>query len=127
MTETLGGKQIVVTGGTGALGAAVLDCLAGKGATCHVPVRTGGGTKDDPSGNPDIRYVPGVDLTDAAAVERFYCSVSGLWASVNLAGGFGMGRIEDADDDALTAMFQMNALRLMHLENIGIVLHVFEV
>ena len=33
MTETLQGKHIVVTGGTGALGAAVVGKLLGEGAT----------------------------------------------------------------------------------------------
>ena len=31
------GKTVVVTGGTGALGGAVLDRLLDEGAICHVP------------------------------------------------------------------------------------------
>ena len=37
MTETLEGRHIVVTGGTGALGGAVVGKLLGEGAICHVP------------------------------------------------------------------------------------------
>ena len=37
MTETLQGRHIVVTGGTGALGAAVVGKLLADGAICHVP------------------------------------------------------------------------------------------
>ena len=35
------GRHIVVTGGTGALGGAVLKRLLGAGATCHVPTSHG--------------------------------------------------------------------------------------
>jgi NAD(P)-dependent dehydrogenase (short-subunit alcohol dehydrogenase family) len=35
-----------------------------------------------------VRVVPGVDLTDEAAVESFYRGLPALWASVHLAGGF---------------------------------------
>ena len=31
------GRQVVVTGGTGALGTAVVGALIEAGATCHVP------------------------------------------------------------------------------------------
>ena len=37
MTETLQGRHIVVTGGTGALGGAVVGRLLEQGAICHVP------------------------------------------------------------------------------------------
>ncbi len=37
MAGVLDGRQIVVTGGTGALGGAVLARLLEDGATCHVP------------------------------------------------------------------------------------------
>lgn len=37
MAKTLDGKQIVVTGGTGALGGAVLAKLLNEGAVCYVP------------------------------------------------------------------------------------------
>ena len=37
MTETLNGRHVVVTGGTGALGGAVVGRLLEQGAICHVP------------------------------------------------------------------------------------------
>ena len=32
------GRHVVVTGGTGALGTAVVSALLERGATCHIPV-----------------------------------------------------------------------------------------
>ncbi|MEC9344293.1 MAG: SDR family NAD(P)-dependent oxidoreductase [Pseudomonadota bacterium] len=106
MAASLEGRHIVVTGGTGNLGGAVLARLTAEGAICHVPVR---GT-DMPADTAGIRHVSGVDLTDPGAVDAFYGEIGNLWASVHLAGGFGMGGIVDADDRAMSGMFEMNAL-----------------
>ena len=40
MAVELDGLDVVVTGGTGALGRAVIEQLLAEGATCHVPVRS---------------------------------------------------------------------------------------
>src|SRR5688572_27252228 len=68
------GRQVVVTGGTGALGAAVVALLEDEGATVHVP--------------------RGVDLTDEPAAIAFFDGVPApLWASIHLAGGFAMAKL----------------------------------
>jgi NAD(P)-dependent dehydrogenase (short-subunit alcohol dehydrogenase family) len=91
----LAGRHVVVTGGAGALGNAVVERFRRAGALCHVPVRgepppvPAGGA--DPTGLPPVRYVPGVELSDESSVSAFYASLpAGLWASVHLAGGFAM-------------------------------------
>ena len=38
MGQDFEGRHVVVTGGGGALGAAVLEHLLARGATCHVPM-----------------------------------------------------------------------------------------
>ncbi len=68
----MNGKQVVVTGGKGALGSAVVELLRARGATIH------------------LLDVPQVDATDEKQVSEFYAGVPGLWASVNLIGGFAM-------------------------------------
>jgi NAD(P)-dependent dehydrogenase (short-subunit alcohol dehydrogenase family) len=86
-------RHMVVTGGTGALGGAVVRGLAAAGAVCHVPYR---GRSDadrfarlrDYAG---VHLVPGVELTDEAGVAAFYDAVPKPWASIHLAGGFAMG------------------------------------
>jgi NAD(P)-dependent dehydrogenase (short-subunit alcohol dehydrogenase family) len=83
MTDELAGRQVVITGGRGGLGAAVVDAFVSAGATCHLPER-GAGVDE----RPGVRVSAGVDLTDEAAVESFYRGLPALWASVHLAGGF---------------------------------------
>jgi NAD(P)-dependent dehydrogenase (short-subunit alcohol dehydrogenase family) len=112
MTSELDGRDVVVTGGTGALGGAVLEHLLARGATCHVPcveksipahlAALGGGER--------LRATPGVDLGDEAAVSAYYAALPGLWASVQLAGGFAMAPATETSLADLRAMFELNAV-----------------
>ena len=94
--EDFAGRDVVVTGGGGALGQAVVAHLAGRGARCHVPVRGEGGA--------------GVDFTDEAAVTRFYGSLPPIWASIHLAGGFAMAPLLATTLAELTAQWQINTV-----------------
>jgi NAD(P)-dependent dehydrogenase (short-subunit alcohol dehydrogenase family) len=77
-------RHVVVTGGAGALGKAVVEALLQAGASCHLPLRSE--PKEPlPAG---AVAVTGVDLADEAAVARFYAGLPPLWASVHVAGGF---------------------------------------
>ncbi|MGH7037367.1 MAG: SDR family NAD(P)-dependent oxidoreductase, partial [Stellaceae bacterium] len=107
----LTGSHIVVTGGTGALGRAVVGRLRAAGAICHVPNLIAAELDDFPYGSDDgVHIVRAVDLTDEAAVVRFYGALPPLWASVHLAGGFAMAPLaEIAAADFLT-QFRLNAL-----------------
>ncbi|HVZ73051.1 MAG TPA: SDR family NAD(P)-dependent oxidoreductase [Polyangia bacterium] len=82
------GLHVVVTGGTGALGRAVVDAFVAAGAICHVPHR--GAAPADMKASEQLRLVGGVELSDEARVARFYADLPGLWASVHAAGGFAM-------------------------------------
>lgn len=109
MDEVLAGRKVVVTGGAGALGETVVDCLIGAGAICHVPSHRSGGAQL-PDRNGRLRVTTGVDLTDEAAVERFYAAIPGLWASVHLAGGFAMAPIAQTTRGDFLQMIETNAL-----------------
>ncbi len=108
MTGILDGRQIVVTGGTGALGGAVIARLLDEGAICHVPSR-GAADGFRFAGNDRVRLAAGVDIADAASVDAFYADIPGLFASIHLAGGFGMAAIGEAKSTALSEMFEANA------------------
>jgi NAD(P)-dependent dehydrogenase (short-subunit alcohol dehydrogenase family) len=105
------GSHVVVTGGTGALGRAVVAALRGAGAVCHVPNLVPAELTDFPfADDAAVRVVPGVDVADEVAVRRFYEALPPLWASVHLAGGFAMAPVADTTADDFTAQFRMNAL-----------------
>ncbi|HEX4406416.1 MAG TPA: SDR family NAD(P)-dependent oxidoreductase [Polyangia bacterium] len=80
------GKHVVVSGGTGALGRAVVEAFVAAGAVCHVPHR--GAAPGELRASDRLRLVPGVELADEAHVMRFYGDLPALWASVHAAGGF---------------------------------------
>jgi len=105
------GRNVVVTGGTGALGAAVVGRLLDAGAVCHVPCYDKSELADFPhEGHERVRIVEDVDLTDEAQAETFFGDLTALWASCNIAGGFAMGPIEKAGLADFRRMIDMNAI-----------------
>jgi len=105
------GAHVVVTGGTGALGTAVVAALRQAGAICHVTNLVAGeldhfAYKNDP----DVHVTSGIDLADEAAVMRFYASLPPLWASIHIAGGFAMAPVAETTATDFEAQFRMNTL-----------------
>jgi NAD(P)-dependent dehydrogenase (short-subunit alcohol dehydrogenase family) len=105
------GAHVVVTGGTGALGTAVVAALRQAGAICHVTNLVAGELDHFAHKNdPDVHVTSGVDLADEAAVARFYASLPPLWASIHIAGGFAMAPIAETTTADFEAQFRMNTL-----------------
>jgi NAD(P)-dependent dehydrogenase (short-subunit alcohol dehydrogenase family) len=105
------GAHVVVTGGTGALGTAVVAALRQAGATCHVTNLVAAeldhfAHKNDAG----VHVTSGVDLADEAAVMRFYASLPPLWGSIHIAGGFAMAPIAETRAADFEAQFRMNTL-----------------
>jgi len=100
------GRHVVVTGGTGALGSAVVQILIDAGATCHVPALR------PPEGKPhtQVQIQSGIDLTDESAVKAFYASLPSLWASIHTAGGFVAGAITDTSLPMWKQMHDINSV-----------------
>ena len=85
------GRHVVVTGGTGALGRAVVGALRAANAVCHVPNLIAAELDGFPfAAEAGVHIVRDVDVADEAAVKRFYNALPPLWASIHLAGGFAM-------------------------------------
>ena len=104
-------RHVVITGGAGALGTAVVETLIGHGATCHVPcrdeaeaqrfaLRTHKQVKISITGN----------LADEAAIGRLYQPIGPLWGSIHLAGGFAAGPLREADIATLRMQIDMNLM-----------------
>jgi NAD(P)-dependent dehydrogenase (short-subunit alcohol dehydrogenase family) len=100
-------QTVVVTGGTGALGRAVVGTLLAAGARCRVPyvVESEAATFPHKDG---VTLIPRCELTNEDDVARLYSGVSDLWASIHIAGGFAMGSVADTDKAGMLHMLNMN-------------------
>jgi NAD(P)-dependent dehydrogenase (short-subunit alcohol dehydrogenase family) len=106
----LSGREAVVTGGTGALGRAVVGRLVGAGATVHVPVYAAEELVGFPyREHQAVRIHEGLDLSVEADVDRLFGATSSLYASVHIAGGFAMGPVASTSLETWDHLMRMNA------------------
>jgi NAD(P)-dependent dehydrogenase (short-subunit alcohol dehydrogenase family) len=100
-------QTVIVTGGTGALGRAVVGTLLASGARCRVPfvVEAEAATFPHKDG---VTLIPRCELTNEDDVARLYQGVTDLWASIHIAGGFAMGGVADTDKAGMLHMMNMN-------------------
>jgi len=102
-------RHVVVTGGTGALGGAVVGALVAAGAVCYVPYLVAAEAEHFPlKDHAQVKLMAAIDLTDEAAVARLYGGVSGLWASIHLAGGFAMSAVAATSKADLMKQVSLN-------------------
>jgi NAD(P)-dependent dehydrogenase (short-subunit alcohol dehydrogenase family) len=104
------GRQVVVTGGTGALGTAVIAALLDAGASCtvsylHLHEAQHFAHRD----HKNVKLVAVTDLADQTAVTRLFDDAK-PWASIHIAGGFAMGKVADTDKAALMAQLDKNLI-----------------
>ena len=101
-------KQVVVTGGTGALGTALVSKLLAAGATCVVPyVHEAEAQRFPHRSDTKVKLVAVSDLSDEAQVAKVY-SEAKPWASIHIAGGFAAGKVAETDKAALMAQIDSN-------------------
>jgi NAD(P)-dependent dehydrogenase (short-subunit alcohol dehydrogenase family) len=104
-----GHRHIIVTGGTGALGSAMVGALVEAGAVCHVPyIDRAEAERFRWRDHAQVKLVAEIELTDEAAVARLYERVPKLWASIHLAGGFAMAPIGETAKSDLIKQIGMN-------------------
>ncbi|RMF74783.1 MAG: SDR family NAD(P)-dependent oxidoreductase [Acidobacteria bacterium] len=109
--DGLAGRLVVVGGGAGALGRAVVERLLADGARVVVPTIEPEG--ESPlatiAAHPGLEIVPSVDLAREDDVARVYDGRDDLWASIQVAGGFEMAPITETGLDAWRRMWEINA------------------
>jgi NAD(P)-dependent dehydrogenase (short-subunit alcohol dehydrogenase family) len=104
----MSGRSIIVTGGFGALGRVVAAAFAAQGDRV-ARIDFASAAPDSIRGGLDIA---GVDLTNAAAVEKAVANVAakqgGVDVLVNIAGGFIWETLDGGSMDTWERMFSMN-------------------
>jgi NAD(P)-dependent dehydrogenase (short-subunit alcohol dehydrogenase family) len=108
-------KVAIVTGGTGALGSAIVLNILEGGARVAVPYKTRDEwetLQNQAHGAADRMMGDTVDLTDSAAVARFTAGVAAHWGRIDflvcIAGGFAAGKIHETPDESWDQMFDLN-------------------
>jgi NAD(P)-dependent dehydrogenase (short-subunit alcohol dehydrogenase family) len=104
----LSGRSVVVFGGTGALGSAVVDKARASGANVTIADAT---SPEQSVRHLDVRYVT-VDALNEESVESSFRSLDAApWAVVNLIGGFTGGQsVADLDLSVLRRQFELNLI-----------------
>jgi NAD(P)-dependent dehydrogenase (short-subunit alcohol dehydrogenase family) len=104
---TLQDCHVVITGGTGALGTAVVRALVDAGAHCHVPaIEDAVPAERFPKDG--VSVTTKIDLSDEGSVSAFYAKLPPLRAVVNIAGGFAWAPIADSSIEVLQQQLSMN-------------------
>ncbi|HXE28099.1 MAG TPA: SDR family NAD(P)-dependent oxidoreductase [Stellaceae bacterium] len=104
-------RHVVVTGGTGALGTAVVAELLASGAICHVPYYVEAEEQRFVHrGHPRVKLIGNANLGSQTVVKRIYDGVPKLWASIHLAGGYASWPIGETDEAELMGMVRNNLL-----------------
>ncbi len=114
MSTTLEGRSVVVTGGTGGLGRAVVQKLVSSGAVCHVPCLSQKGIETVTNIHPGaIHTTAGVDMSDEESVTRYYADVNRkgkLWASVHIVGTFAFAPFLETSLKDFRKQFETNTV-----------------
>ena len=106
MASRFSGKNIVITGGDGALGEAVVQAFRAAGAVCHLPIL--GPVVTQPT--PGVMLTGNVNLTDENAVSSYFAGLPPLWASVHLAGGYQAKPIAETTRADLDKQVELNLI-----------------
>lgn len=102
-------RHVVVTGGTGALGIALVGALLEAGATCHVSYRDAAEAERFPHrAHERAKLVEVRSLSEEADVAALFGSAGTVWASVHLAGGYAMSKVAETSKADLMKQTEMN-------------------
>jgi len=102
-------RSIVVTGGAGALGTALVEALIGRGALCHVPCfNEAEAQRFKLRDNKQVKLTVTGSLADDSAVARLYQGIAPIWASIHIAGGFAAGPVTTTSKAVLMGQVDTN-------------------
>ena len=102
-------RHVVITGGAGALGTALVGALIEAGAICHVPcLNEAEAGRFRYREHKQVKLAITGSLADEKPIAGFYANITPLWASIHLAGGFAAGPLREASVATLRQQIDMN-------------------
>jgi NAD(P)-dependent dehydrogenase (short-subunit alcohol dehydrogenase family) len=102
-------RHVVITGGAGALGTALVEALVNAGAICHIPCfNEAEAQRFRLRDNKNVVLSVTGNLANEKNIGGLYSGVMPLWASIHLAGGFAAGPLREADTATLRQQIDMN-------------------
>jgi len=107
-------RHVVVTGGAGALGTAVVARLIEAGALCHVPcLNEAEAARFRLRDHKQVTVTVTGSLADETAIEKFYGEITTLWASIHTVGGFAASLLRETELATIRQQLEMNLLSCM--------------
>jgi NAD(P)-dependent dehydrogenase (short-subunit alcohol dehydrogenase family) len=104
-------RHVVVTGGAGALGTAVVTKLIEAGAICHVPtMNEAEAQRFRLREHQQVVLTVTGNLADEANIGRLYDGIATLWASIHLAGGFAAAPLAETSMATLRQQIDTNLI-----------------
>jgi len=104
-------RHVVITGGAGALGTAVVAALVEAGAVCHVPcLDEAEARRFRLREHKQVALSVSGNLADEAAITRLYEGIAALWASIHIAGGFAAAPLRETSLATLRQQIDMNLI-----------------
>jgi NAD(P)-dependent dehydrogenase (short-subunit alcohol dehydrogenase family) len=104
-------RHVVITGGAGALGTALVEGLVEAGAICHVPcLDEAEAQRFRLREHKQVVLSVTGSLAAEEPISRLYRGIAPLWASIHLAGGFAAGPLREASVATLRQQIDMNFL-----------------
>jgi len=102
-------RHVVVTGGAGALGTAVVARLIEAGAACHVPcLNEAEAARFRLRDHKQVTVKITGSLADETAIEKFYGEITPLWASIHTVGGFAAAALRETSLATIRQQLDMN-------------------
>ncbi len=107
-------RHVVVTGGAGALGSAVVARLIEAGALCHVPcLDEAEAARFRFRDHKQVTVTVSGSLADETVVEKFYREITPLWASIHTVGGFAAAALRETSLATIRQQLEMNLVSCM--------------
>ena len=104
-------RHVIVTGGAGALGTAVVSRLIEAGALCHVPcLNEAEAARFRLRDHKQVTVTVTGSLTEEGAIDKLYRGMTPLWASVHTVGGFAASALRDTDLATIRQQIEMNLI-----------------